>query len=175
MSTKSCILLKPNQLCRGFVLHTIFLPLDLKYQIKPSSHIAHRLPIPGQTLRRSRIRHSMKTSHLNYKFPWLFHRKIITPWRNRSRRPRHLPSSLIQLEVRTFLTRMVRWLNQRRQRGLGETILGLAEFGQLAGDSYVYVGQRVPSYFTKGFGLALLPFGCLSPFLGFDIRLRAAF
>ena len=175
MSTQSCILLKPNQLCRGFALPTIFPPLDLKYQLQPSSHIAQRLPIPGRTFRRSRIRHSMETSRLNYKFLWLFQKKIITLWCNRSTRPRPLPSPLIQLEVRTFLTRMVRWLNQRRQRGLGETILGLAEFGQLAGDSYVYVGQRVPSCFTKVFGLALLPLGCLSPFLGYNIRLRAAF
>ena len=134
MSAKSCILLKPNQVCRGFALHTIFLPLDLKYQLQPSSHIAQRLPIPGRTFRRSRIRHSMETSRLNYKFLWLFQKKIITLWCNRSTRPRPLPSPLIQLEVRTFLTRMVHWLNQRRQQGLSETILGLAKFGQLAGD-----------------------------------------
>jgi hypothetical protein len=134
MLTQSCILLKPNQLCRSFALHTIFPPLDLKYQPQPSSHIAQRLPIPGRTLRRSHIRRSMETSHLNCKFPWLFQKKIITPWCNHSRRLRALPSPLIQLEVQTFLTRMVHWLHQRRQRGLSETILGLAEFGQLAGD-----------------------------------------
>jgi len=134
MSTKSCVLLNPTQLYWGLALHTIFLPLDLKYQIQSSLHIAQHPPVPGRVLRRNHIIHSMKPSHLNYRFPWLFPKKIIRPWFNRSRRPRALHSPLIQLEVRTFLPRMVHWSSQRRQWRLNEAILGLAEFGQLVED-----------------------------------------